>query len=61
MYLTNDILSSNKSLKEKLSRGLLFFKSDKSLKFLQDFINYEELHNNKNINDCLADIVDAYD
>lgn len=61
MYLTNDILSSNKSLNEKLSRGLLFFKSDRSLKFLQDFINYEELHNNKNINACLADIVDAYD
>ena len=61
MYLTNDILSSNKSLKERLSRGLLYFNSDKSLKFLQDFINYKELHNNKNISACLADIVAAYD
>lgn len=60
MFLSNSALSTNKSLKEALSRGNFYIFSDNSLKFLQDFINYPELHSNKYISESLADIADYY-
>lgn len=60
MFLSNSALSTNKSLKEALSRENFYIYSDNSLKFLQDFINYPELHSNKYISESLADIARYY-